>query len=310
MIERMLYYRGQLMFFKLGESFITLPYTLRAPNNSTGIDVYGRFTGITPVPFKGPMEAKDGDKLKSINDKTYIPRYDIFTPDDIFDSNGNPSETSLFDYIEDSAVIIRDYSQQGSEMSIPRYLLQDQLLDVMSDCIPYMRTALLNSTGVLGMRVNSEDEAASVYEASEAVNVAALTGKKYIPVIGAIDFQEMAGQNVAKSEEFMLSMQSLDNYRLSLYGLDNGGLFQKRSHMLEAEQEVNQGNVGLVYKDGLDLRQEACNIINSIWGLSIWCIPSETVIGVDTTGDGIMGDNEQGQTEANMEMSGGSDDVQ
>lgn len=298
------------MFFKLGESFVTLPYTLQAPNNSTGIDVYGRFTGITPVPFKGPMEAKNGDKLKPINYKTYIPRYDIFTPDDILDSNGNPSETILVDYIEDSAVIIRDYSQQESETSIPRYLLQDQLLDVMSDCIPYMRTALLNSTGVLGMRVNSEDEAASVYEASEAVNVAALTGKKYIPVIGAIDFQEMAGQNVAKSEEFMLSMQSLDNYRLSLYGLDNGGLFQKKSHMLEAEQEVNQGNVGLVYKDGLDLRQEACNIINSIWGLSIWCIPSETVIGVDTTGDGIMGDNEQGQTEANMEMSGGNDDVQ
>lgn len=63
----------------------------------------------------------------------------------------------------------------------------------MSDCIPYMRTALLNSTGVLGMRVNTEDEAASVFEASEAVNVAALTGKKYIPVVGSLDFQEMAG---------------------------------------------------------------------------------------------------------------------
>lgn len=310
MIERMLYYRGQLMFFKLGESFAILPYTLRAPDNSTGIDVYGRFTGITPIPFKGPMEAKDGEKLKPINYKTYIPRYDIFTPDEVLGEDGNPSETKLMDYIEDSAVIIRDYSQQESEMSIPRYLLQDQLLDVMSDCIPYMRTALLNSTGVLGMRVNTEDEAASVFEASEAVNVAALTGKKYIPVVGSLDFQEMAGQNVSKSEEFMLSMQSLDNYRLSLYGLDNGGLFQKRSHMLEAEQEVNQGNVGLVYRDGLDLRQRACDIINSIWGIGIWCMPSETVIGVDTSGDGIVGDDEEGQAEANMEMSGGSEDVQ
>lgn len=125
MIERMLYYRGQLMFFKLGETFAVLPYTLRAPDNSTGIDVYGRFTGITPIPFKGPMEAKDGDKLKPINYKTYIPRYDIFTPNEALDEDGNPSETKLMDYIEDSAVIIRDYSQQESEMSIPRYLLQD-----------------------------------------------------------------------------------------------------------------------------------------------------------------------------------------
>lgn len=297
------------MFFKLGDSFAVLPYTLRAPENSTGIDVYGRFTGITPVPFKGPMEAKDGDKLRPINYKTYTPMYDILIPDDVMTPDGAIDEIKLESIMEDSAVIIRDYSQQESETSIPRYMLQDQLLDVMSDCIPYMRTALLNGTGVLGMRVNTEDEAASVYEASEAINLAALTGKKYIPVIGAIDFQEMAGQNISKSEEFMLSMQSLDNYRLSLYGLDNGGLFQKKSHMLEAEQEMNQGNVGLVYRDGLDLRQEACTIINSIWGLSIWCNPSETVIGVDTTGDGIAGDNEEGQAEANM-AEGGSDDVQ
>lgn len=311
MIERMLYYRGQLMFFKLDDIFMVLPYTLRAPDNSSGIDVYGRFTGITPVPFKGPMEVKDGAKKPiPILNKTFIPRYEIFMPEDAME-NGELSETKLEDIIDNSAVIIRDYTQQESETSIPRYMLNDAVLDVMSDCVPFMRTALLNSTGVLGMRVNTEDEAASVLEASNAVNVAALTGKKYVPIIGTLEFQDMSGGDVAKSEEFLLAMQSLDNYRLSTYGLDNGGLFQKKSHMLEAEQEVNQGNVGLVYKDGLDQRQHACNIINSIWGTAIWCMPSETVIGVDTTGDGIVGDNEEGQHESNFEgMTGGESDVQ
>lgn len=299
------------MFFKLDDIFMVLPYTLRAPDNSSGIDVYGRFTGITPVPFKGPMEVKDGSKKPiPIMNKTFIPRYEIFMPEDAME-NGELSETKLEEIIDNSAVIIRDYTQQESETSIPRYMLNDAVLDVMSDCVPFMRTALLNSTGVLGMRVNTEDEAASVLEASNAVNVAALTGKKYVPIIGTLEFQDMSGGDVAKSEEFLLAMQSLDNYRLSTYGLDNGGLFQKKSHMLEAEQEVNQGNVGLVYKDGLDQRQHACNIINSIWGTSIWCMPSETVMGVDTTGDGIVGDNEEGQHESNFEgMTGGESDVQ
>jgi len=92
-------------------------------------------------------------------------------------------------------------------------------------------------------------------------------------------------------------MQSLDNYRLSLYGLDNGGLFQKKSHMLEAEQEMNTGNVGLVMRDSLECRQEFCTIINSIYGLDMWCEVSETALGIDTTGDGVIGDNEANQKE-------------
>lgn len=111
MIERMLYYRGQLMFFKLDDIFMVLPYTLRAPDNSSGIDVYGRFTGITPVPFKGPMEVKDGAKKPiPIMNKTFIPRYEIFMPEDAME-NGELSETKLEEIIDNSAVIIRDYTQ-------------------------------------------------------------------------------------------------------------------------------------------------------------------------------------------------------
>ena len=36
--------------------------------------------------------------------------------------------------------------------------MQESLLDVMSECIPYMRTNLKNATGVKGMRVNNESD--------------------------------------------------------------------------------------------------------------------------------------------------------
>ena len=168
----------------------------------------------------------------------------------------------------------------------------DPLLDVMSDCIPFMRTALLNGTGVRGVRVNEETEAPNVEVASIALNDAALKGKKYVPIVGHIDFQDLTDGSIAKAEEYLLAMQSLDNYRLSLHGLDNGGLFQKQSHILQAEQDMNAGKASLVLQDKLQNRQDFCDIVNSIWGLGIWCEISETAMGIDRDMDGEVVEND------------------
>ena len=284
MIERILYYKGQAMFFYVKElnQFFFLPYALDG-----SIDIYGRYTGVRPLPFNGSTEVKKDNKLEPI--AKYItslkrePIYDIYL------------EELTEDVMDTKCVLLSDYSKQISQTNISRQILQDPLLDVMADCVPFLRTALLNSTGVQGMRVTSQDEYANVKLASAAIDNAALNSQKYVPVVGQVDFQDLAAGQVAKSEEFLLTMQSLDNLRLSFYGLDNGGLFQKKSHVLEAEQEMNTGNVGLIYQDGLTLREEFCDVVNSITGLGIWCEASEVVIGLDTNMDGIVSD-EQDQT--------------
>lgn len=291
LIERILYYKGQGALFTFDDTFYFLPFALDGT-----IDVYGRFTSITPLAFNGT--STDGKDKPFIQGQSYKPVYDVVIPEEFIDDNGELDITKAQSMLENSCVILRDRSEGYSQFVEPRVGLQEGLLDVMSDCIPFMHTALLNATGVMGMRVQNENQTANVNAASSAINRAALTGQKYVPIVGNIDFQELTGANVGKAEEFLLSMQSLDNYRLSLYGLDNGGLFQKRSHMLEAEQEVNQGNVGLILRDSLECRQDFCDIVNSIWGTSIWCEPSETVIGVDINGDGIMGSNEDEVVEA------------
>lgn len=277
LLERILYYKGQGAFFYMeaNEKFYFLPYALDG-----SIDVYGRFTGITPLPFNG--STKDGDKEKPwIQGLHYEPVYGIILPEDL-----------TYDDLTDKCVLLNDYSKQISQTVIPRQQLQDPILDVMSDCIPFMRTALLNSTGVMGMRVSSEDEYSNVEAASRSINAAALDGKKYVPVVGALEFQEMTGDNVGTAEQFLMAMQSLDNFRLSLYGLDNGGIFQKKAHMLQDEQDMVGGNVGLVMQDGLSIRQNFCNIVNSIWGLGIWCEVAETVSGQDKNGDGELSDKQ------------------
>lgn len=274
LIERILYYKGQGAFFYMptNETFYFLPYTL-----SGNIDVYGRFTAITPLPFNGTTGGNNKE-TPWIDGLNLIPEYDIILPEDL-----------TIDDLTTKCVLLHDYSNQISQTNIPRQQLQDPLLDVMSDCIPFMRTALVNSTGVSGVRVNGEEGAANVIAASKALDCAALTGEKYIPIIDAIEMQDLTAHSTARSEEFLLSLQALDNFRLSLYGLDNGGLFQKKAHMLEAEQRTNNTNCGLIMTDGLTNRQDFCNIINSIWGLGIWCEPSETITNTDTNNDGEIG---------------------
>ena len=287
LMERILYYKGQGMFFQLQDKFYFLPYALDGT-----IDVYGRFTDVTPLPFNGKAQA-NGDK-----DKPWITGlrrkclYEVEIPDDYISEDGQILVDKILDIQENSCVLIKDYTEQISQTNISRQILQDPILDVMADMFPFMRTALLNGTGVQGMRVNIQDEYSNVEAASRSINRAALEGKKWVPVVGNVDFQDLTGGQVAKAEEYLLAMQSLDNYRLSLYGLDNGGLFQKKSHMLEAEQKMNTGTTGLILRDSLQCRQDACNIINSVWGLNIWCEPSEVVMGIDTNGDMIAGSNE------------------
>ena len=271
LIERILYYKGQGMFFYMetDNTFYFLPYALDG-----SIDVYGRFKAVTPLPFNGTAQDK---KDAWITGLTKIPVYEV-------------KEVDLDTFL-DGCVLLSDYSKQISQTNIPRQTLQEPILDAMAEAFPLARTSLIANSGIKGMRVNDEDQQSTVKAASRSITRAALNGDIWIPVVGNIEFQELTDGSALKSEEFLLYMQALDNFRLSLYGLDNGGLFQKKSHMLEAEQEMNAGNVGLVYQDGLALRQKFCNLVNSIWGLGIWVEPSETVLNLDYDQDGDIDDD-------------------
>ena len=287
MIERILYYRGQGIFFMLAGKLQFLPFAMTSPENGTGIDMYGRFTKVRPMPFMGSAETKQsGANFQWLTDIELTPIYEVYTPSDLLEMlEDGKSIEDIQRLTEDFAVILHDFTPQQSFTNIPRQQIQEPILDIMSDCIPFMRTALLNSTGVQGVRITTADDAANVLAANRSLDVAALTGDKYVPIINTLEMQELTGGNPTRAEEFMLALQSLDNYRLSLYGLENGGLFQKRSHMLEAEQRTNQSNSGLVMEDGLANRQRVCDILNSIMGFGIWVEPDSDNAQIDLQND-------------------------
>lgn len=288
LLERILYYKAQGMFFKMSDDkFYFLPYALDGT-----INVYGRFEGVTPLPFNGTTkDSKDA----WITGLTRKPQYEVVEEltEDIFD-NG--------------CVLLSDYTKQLGELNIPRSLINDPILGFMSEILPITRTALLANSGVKGMRVNDQDAQAEVKSANRSITRAALNGEFWIPITSQIDMQELTEGNPLKASEYLSVLQATDNFRLSLYGLSNGGLFQKKSHMLESEQQMNEGNVGLIYQDGLSIRQHFCDIVNSIWGLGIWCEASETVVGVDQNMDAEISDSE-GQTEIVQENEEGGEEV-
>lgn len=296
LMERILYYRGQAIFFKWHDKFYFLPYALDGT-----IDVYGRYLGVTPLPFNGT--ANDGKPENPwIQGLKLNPMYDVQLPEDFI----GKSPEQIQDFLKESCVIIRDYTEQYSQRNIARQILNDPILDLESECLPFMRTALLNSTGIQGMRVGNADECSNVTAANNSINKAALDGERYIPIEGSVDFQALADGSVARAEEFLLAMQSIDNYRVSLHGLDSGGIFQKKAHMLESENQMNAGNIGLIMRDRVQNRQDACNIINSIWGLGMWYEPSEVVTNLDMNGDYQLGSNE----DMNSNQGGSDNDIE
>lgn len=252
-LERMLYYKGQLAFFYLKDldEFYFMPYALDGT-----IDFYGRFNTIHPV----PMTAGTDDKASKLQAQ-YLSNiklncvYGIKLPEDLKESD-----------LIDSAVLLHDYSKQLSQTIIPTQQINDPIIDLESECMPYLRTALLMGTGVKGIRVADADQADSVREGSRSMINAAIAAEPYVPVTGSIEFQELTDGNVAKAQEFLMSMQSIDNFRLGLHGVQNGGLFEKSQYVNNSQTDMNYagGDIGLTLQDGLNIRQNFCNIVNSL----------------------------------------------
>ena len=112
---------------------------------------------------------------------------------------------------------------------IPTQQINDPVIDLEAECMPFLRTALLMGTGTKGLRVADPDAANEVYEANEQLINGAIEAKPYIPITAPIEFQELTDGTVNKAQEYLMSMQAIDNFRLGLHGVDNGGLFEKKS---------------------------------------------------------------------------------
>lgn len=295
-LERMIYYKGQLVFFYYNDKFYFMPYALDGT-----IDFYGRYNTVHPVPFtNGSEKDEKTDTYKQLsallsNIKLQV-AYDIFLPEELTE-----------DVFNNTGVILHDYTKQLSQEITPRWILNDVLLQQEADILAYLDVNLLIGTGIIGYRVNDADSKTEVNDTANAIYNSAISKIPYVATIGNIDFQDMNLGAAHKPQDYLLSMQSIENLRLSTYGIENGGLFTKKAHVLESEQAMNNSDTLNAYKDGLAIRQHFCEIVNSIWDLGIWCNANESEVAVDINQDGLMYDNETESDPSMNEQNGGNE---
>lgn len=289
-IERMLYFKGQVCFFYFKElkKFYFMPYALDG-----SIDFYGRYNTIHPVPFSSGTEPEDKSleakarKLLYDNQKAILSQMKLQCYYDVVDE-GELSEEEMMS----STVLLHDYCKQRAENVIPRSVINDIILNEMADTISYFDTALLTSSGVSGYRVESAAAKKEIENMSSAIYQSAINRTPYVAVTGSVDWQEISEKASYGVQEYLMAFQGLDNLRLSTYGIANGGVYEKQAHILESEMEINNSSVYSPLEDGLKIRQRFCNIVNSIFGTSIWCEPSEAALKTDLNGDGVEYDRE------------------
>ena len=275
LLERIIYYKGQGAFFYWEElqQFFFLPFTLAA-----GLDLYGRYKSIKPIPFMGSLDDKGASDLGISYEVQY----------------GIQLQAQNSADLKGKAVLLRDYTQQLSQTILPRAMLQEWVLQNMGELVAFLRTRLIKGTGIDGLKCNSADQVGEVKELARGMIDAALRGEPFMGISGSkidLDSLDKSGGSEMRAEDYLIALQALDNIRLGFYGLDNGGIFEKKAHITNQELAMNSGSVGLVLEDSLSNRKEFCDIVNSIWGLGIDVEVSETVTGMDRNRDGMVEDD-------------------
>lgn len=278
MLERFLYYKYKLGFFYFNNAFWVMPVTL----SGTGtLDFYNLENEVTPVPYNDSASKEQRAVLSNI--KLKVVKEPLLNP-------------TLEDF-EKSCVIIKDYTPQGDiNNGIPRSMLQDGIISLESIILPYMRTNLLNNTGVMGVKISDVQEEADVKSAANEIDECAKNGIPWVALLQKLDRQPLSSGTAGDSSTYLQAYQSIDNLRQSFLGVSKSGIYDKSQYVNKSQTALNTP-VDFALTDGLKLRQNACDIINSIWDLGIWCEASETALETDINGDMISDDSEKRGTQ-------------
>lgn len=297
-LERLIYLKGQLCFYydDIEKEFYFMPYALNG-----SIDYYGRYKQITPIPlFWGESDSTEEKSMKKKQEQVLSGK-----KLDVIYSVVDDKEKINENFLTTSTVLLHDYTKQLPQTIVPRSILNKTLVEIEAECVPYLRTALIAGSGIKGVIINDASQSQSVIDAAKSMKNAALKSMPWIPLTSMAKLEELTDGSVLKAEEYMASMQSLDNLRLSTFGIENGGLFEKKSHKLQAEADFSTNPVHMILQDGLKIRQNFCNIVNSIWDIDIWCEASEMIpnIPFDEIGETETNDNKD------MEVTDNADDT-
>ena len=253
LMERMMYYRGRIVLFKLYSRYYQLPFALKGT-----IDCVGRFNSVVPLTFNG-----------STNEEMFIKDFTV----DVCNDPSFPEHCN--------GVIVNDRTQEQSEFIIPRYIMNLALHKELANVIVLIRHNLISSAKVYTFRVGSEAEQAEIEEELSGMENSILSeGKRIFVVTAPTAIQELMQNATLDVQNYWQCYVSLDNLRENFIGIENTGIFKKKERELQKNAEIEAGNADLIYRDGLFVRQQACERFNAVFGENIWCEESDVISGI------------------------------
>lgn len=258
LIERILFYRGTgvLYFNDKVEKFQFLPYALNGK-----IDEYGRYLRCNTLPFIG---VDDGGKEKS--QAAIYEKLDI-----VYDLPYNAEMLQDIRKRKTVGIILHDNSLALSQTPVIRAYYVKPILHLLSTVMSIINTAIFGAADYNLIQVDNETEEESINEAIESINQRILEGKRFGVVVGMTPITPLKTSNTFDIEGLFNVFNSLTNLLKSITGIANPGVFDKKAHLLQEEQQLNGSNADDIYYNGLRMRQEFCILIQAYYGYPIWC---------------------------------------
>lgn len=273
-IERVLFFRGKGIFYFNDEvdKFQFLPFSL----NGT-IDEYGRYIRCNTHPFTGVDEEEKDSKKKKKERRLIYENLDI-----VYDLPYNAEMMKMVKEKKTVGIILNDNSLGLTQQPIIRSNYVKPILHLMSTLMQIINTAMYGCADHSLIQVENESEIASINNQINAINFDILKGRRFTPIAGTLPIQPLKTSNTANLEGLFNTFNSLSNFLKSITGIANPGVFDKKAHLLQEEQQLNGSNADDVYYNGLRLRQEFCMMIQAYYNYPIWCESKRGMSGVQS----------------------------
>ena len=235
LIESMLYYKGAICLYYRGGTMYALPFV-----NSGDLNVYGRFTSITPIAFNG-KETRQPYKLNVNTDGVYNDKAE--------------------------AVILYDSQPQINGAILSKAVLLSQLNSNCSDILNMIMNNIKNSNKKLVFPCEDETQANQLrLDLDNAFN----SSDNFIVVNkGAInDLKPITMNNdvALVSQSLFEAWQSFNNLRCMLTGIENNGVFEKKERVITDETRGDTIQPKLALYNGLEMRKQAIKQLVALYG--------------------------------------------
>lgn len=235
LIESMLYYKGAICMYFRGGTMYALPFV-----NSGDLNVYGRFTKITPIAFNG-KETRQPYKLNVNTDGVYDDKAE--------------------------AVILYDSQPQINGALLPKSVLMSQLNANCSDILNMIMNNIKNSNKKLVFPCEDETQANQLrLDLDNAFN----SSDNFIVVNkGNINDMKPITMNndvALVSQSLFEAWQSFNNLRCMLTGIENNGVFEKKERVITDETRGDTIQPKLSLYNGLEMRKLAIKQFIAIYG--------------------------------------------